>query len=79
MDLHHIITDGLSQNIIMSEFAELYAGKELPELPLQYKDYANWQRSLTGGELYREQEQFWLSQFEEPIPELRLPLDSPVP
>lgn len=79
MDLHHIITDGLSQNIIMSEFAELYAGKELPELPLQYKDYANWQRSLTGGELYREQEQFWLSQFEEPIPELRLPLDSPRP
>ncbi|WP_150273755.1 non-ribosomal peptide synthetase [Paenibacillus tepidiphilus] len=79
MDMHHIITDGLSQDIIMSEFAELYAGRELPELPLQYKDYASWQRSLAAGGQYREQEQFWLGQFAEPVRELRLPLDYPRP
>jgi amino acid adenylation domain-containing protein len=79
IDMHHIITDGASMDIFLQEFITLYAGGELPPLKLQYKDYAQWQ---TGGEqrkAMQSQEQYWLSQFEEEIPALELPIDFPRP
>ncbi|GEQ06487.1 non-ribosomal peptide synthetase [Staphylococcus gallinarum] len=70
-DMHHIISDGLSINIIIKEFTALYKGRELDELAIQYKDYSEWMRSRDLDD----QRQFWLSQFEEEAPVLDLPYD----
>jgi len=40
-DIHHIISDGTTIDIIIREFAELYNGRELPNLRIQYKDFSN--------------------------------------
>ncbi|PFZ81608.1 hypothetical protein COF46_29575, partial [Bacillus pseudomycoides] len=40
LDMHHIISDGISMNIIMKEWIQLYEGEELPPLRIGYKDYA---------------------------------------
>nr|WP_226887786.1 non-ribosomal peptide synthetase [Paenibacillus polymyxa] len=75
IDMHHIITDGLSQEIIVEEFARLYGGMSLPELTIQYKDYAVWQREFLNSVEFRQQEQFWLELFQGEITELELPTD----
>jgi hypothetical protein len=81
VDMHHIISDEVSQDILLQNFNSLYEGKELPVLKLQYKDYSEWQNQVhrqQGGELKR-QEEFWLKEFEGNIPLLNLPFDYPEP
>ncbi|MFP4960380.1 condensation domain-containing protein, partial [Bacillus subtilis] len=39
MDMHHVISDGVSMTVIMQELFQLYEGAQLPELRIQYKDY----------------------------------------
>lgn len=75
VDMHHIISDGVSVNIIVREFMELYKGMELPALRLQYKDFANWQMELCERGAYDKQEQYWLDKFKGEIPELKLRTD----
>ena len=45
VDMHHIITEGVSQSILEREFHALYKGEELPPLALQYKDFSEWLNS----------------------------------
>jgi len=79
MDCHHIVTDGTSGNVFMRELTELYAGKELPPVTLQYKDYAQWQYDrFESGEL-AEVEGYWVNHFKEPVIPLNLPTDFPRP
>ncbi|WP_068776273.1 non-ribosomal peptide synthetase [Paenibacillus sp. FJAT-26967] len=79
IDMHHIVSDGASVGLLVSEFNRLYRGEQLPELTLTYKDYAGWQaRQLQDGSLEL-QEQFWKRQFEGEIPVLNLPTDDPRP
>lgn len=73
--LHHIIADGTSVGILQEEIMELYEGKTLPPLRLQYKDYCLWQNSEEQKEIEKKQEQFWLKKFAGEIPKLNLPLD----
>ena len=51
VNMHHIITDGLSHTILVDEFAALYNGEDLPPLKLQYKDYSCTQNRIlrSGG------------------------------
>lgn len=70
-DMHHIIADAISVGIIAREFACLYQGLELQELPLDYTDYAEWQHNTAGDG----QADFWRNSFEGEIPVLNLPLD----
>ena len=81
MDMHHIISDGISLHILGKDFAALYRGEELPPLELQYKDYAAWknQRIERREEEITNQETYWLKQFEDQIPVLSLPRDYPRP
>ena len=44
MDMHHIISDGMSMDIFKKELTELYDKKQLPPIKIQYKDYAQWQQ-----------------------------------
>ncbi|MCG7211877.1 non-ribosomal peptide synthetase [Paenibacillus mucilaginosus] len=78
-DMHHLISDGVSMNVLMRELAELYADGGLPELQAEYKDYALWQQEqLQSGSLGRE-EAYWLEQFAGELPVLELPTDRPRP
>ncbi|UCH94150.1 MAG: amino acid adenylation domain-containing protein [Candidatus Aminicenantes bacterium] len=79
VDNHHIVSDGVSNDILIREFNALYGGESLPCLRLQYKDVAQWQnRQLRSGEVEK-QEAYWLKEFKPPIPVLNLPLDFPRP
>ncbi|MCP5050753.1 MAG: amino acid adenylation domain-containing protein, partial [bacterium] len=73
IDIHHIISDGVSMGVLVKEFMALYEGRELPQPRLQYKDYSHWEKQ--GQERIRQQEEFWLKEFEDEIPLLDLPLD----
>jgi len=83
--LHHIISDGLSQNLLVREIAMLYAAylqnapAPLAPLPVQYLDFAAWQRQqLTGDNLAKEIE-FWQQQLRNVPSLLALPTDRPRP
>ncbi|QHQ59028.1 non-ribosomal peptide synthetase [Bacillus velezensis] len=78
-DMHHIISDGVSVNTLIKEFGELYAGRSLAPMRLQYKDYAVWQRSFQEKEGYQKQEAYWLKRLEGELPVLEFPADKPRP
>ncbi len=70
LDMHHLITDGVSMGILVREFLSLYSGEEsLPELSLHYKDVAHWQPDLRQSSI------FWRKSFKDRPPALELPLD----
>ena len=75
VDMHHIISDGVSENILARDFIKLYCGEELTPLKIQYKDYAHWQLEKSQQDLLEKQKQFWLTEFEEDPLQLSLPLD----
>ncbi|UUH72303.1 plipastatin non-ribosomal peptide synthetase PpsC [Bacillus subtilis] len=75
VDMHHIISDGVSVNILIREFGELYNNRRLPALRIQYKDYAVWQEGFKTGDAYKTQEAYWLKQLEGELPVLDLPAD----
>lgn len=72
-DIHHIVCDGMSQSILLADFAQFYEGIALPPLNVQYKDYAVWEDHFRQSDLYLSQRQFWLQPFEKAIPKLALP------
>jgi amino acid adenylation domain-containing protein/natural product biosynthesis luciferase-like monooxygenase protein len=82
--IHHIVSDGWSFRILISEFAELYAAyceqrqPQLPQLDIQYADFAVWQRKWLQGEVLDRQLDYWRRRLEG-IPVLELPLDRPRP
>ncbi|MCP5051779.1 MAG: amino acid adenylation domain-containing protein, partial [bacterium] len=79
VDMHHIISDGVSMDVLSADFIALFQGELLPPLRLQYKDFSQWQRRQSGFETIRNQENYWLNEFAGEIPVLRLPLDYPRP
>ncbi|NEW09937.1 non-ribosomal peptide synthetase, partial [Paenibacillus sp. SYP-B3998] len=72
-DMHHIISDGVSMNILVEEFVRLYGGEELIPLTIQYKDYAAWQQSEAHSERLKQQEAYWLQELQGELPQLELP------
>ncbi|WP_053375082.1 non-ribosomal peptide synthase/polyketide synthase [Paenibacillus sp. FJAT-27812] len=78
-DVHHIVSDGVSMGIILSEFAALYGGEALPELKLHYKDFAAWQNRQFTAAFLKEQEAYWLECLSGELPVLELPTDYPRP
>jgi amino acid adenylation domain-containing protein len=74
-DTHHIIIDATSYGIFLREFMELYGGKELSPVKLQYKDYSEWHNHGKGSDYLGSQQAFWLEQFKGDIQALHLPTD----
>jgi amino acid adenylation domain-containing protein len=74
-NMHHIAADGWSMGILVKEFGELYeayaGGKQdpLPELSIQYADYAEWQREWLQGEVVERQLRYWEEQLAD-LPEV---------
>ena len=83
--MHHIISDGWSTGIFIREVAALYkaflAEEESPlaELPIQYADFAHWQRGWLQGEVLAEQLDYWREALAEMPTMLELPTDRPRP
>jgi amino acid adenylation domain-containing protein len=77
VDMHHIISDGISMGILLKEFVSLYSGEEItvPTIPYTYKDFAQWQDSQKNSEKLKQQEAFWVEEFEGEIPVPNLPTD----
>jgi non-ribosomal peptide synthetase component F len=79
VDMHHIVFDAASMIILFREFQELYQGKSLSPLRLQYKEYAAWLRDENQRESIQKEAHFWLNEFAREIPVLDLPTDYPRP
>jgi amino acid adenylation domain-containing protein len=85
LTMHHIISDGWSIGVLVREVAALYRAflegepSPLPELPVQYADYAVWQREYLQGEVLDEQLAYWRKQLGGSLPVLELPTDRPRP
>ncbi|HEU5220243.1 MAG TPA: amino acid adenylation domain-containing protein, partial [Gemmatimonadales bacterium] len=82
---HHIATDGWSGAVMFRELFALYEGlrsgvpAELPELPIQYGDFAAWQREEMSGPRLEELLGYWRERLAGPLPVLNLPTDRPRP
>ncbi|MCX7920707.1 MAG: amino acid adenylation domain-containing protein [Clostridia bacterium] len=79
VDMHHIIGDGTSLDILVRDFISLYYRRELPILKIQYKDFSEWQNEFLKSEAVKEQERYWLNRFSGQIPMLAMPTDYPRP
>ncbi|UED72201.1 non-ribosomal peptide synthetase [Brevibacillus sp. DP1.3A] len=79
IDMHHIISDGVSMAVLVREFLAVYERRTLSDLRVQYKDYADWQNRLLETDELKRQEQYWLQKFEMGAPVLKLPTDEPRP
>jgi amino acid adenylation domain-containing protein/FkbH-like protein len=83
LNTHHIISDRWSLGVLSQELAALYEARlegkssPLPELEIQYADYAVWQREFFSGDILEKQMNYWRQQLEGARPVLRLPTDRP--
>ncbi len=75
VDMHHIISDGVTQAILIRDFMALYNGEALPELQLQYKDFAEWEQSKAHQDVLKKRMDFWTREFADDAPVPELPLD----
>ncbi|MCP5097302.1 MAG: amino acid adenylation domain-containing protein [Chloroflexi bacterium] len=83
--LHHIITDFWSLVILVNELSQLYMAErdqkpiQLPELPVQYPDFVQWQQQMLQTPVARQNRSYWQQQLAGMLPTLNLPLDRPRP
>ncbi|MGF7477847.1 condensation domain-containing protein, partial [Bacillus velezensis] len=75
IDMHHIISDGVSISLLLKEFTKLYNGESLEPLRIQYKDFAQWQNAYLRSGSLDKQAAYWKKQFEGTVPVLHLPYD----
>jgi amino acid adenylation domain-containing protein len=84
VNLHHIVFDEWSSGVLIRELSALYTAftqgqpASLPELPIQYADFAHWQREWLQGEVLAFQLNYWRQQLKD-VPVLNLPSDRPRP
>jgi amino acid adenylation domain-containing protein/non-ribosomal peptide synthase protein (TIGR01720 family) len=85
VSMHHIISDGWSVGVLIRELTALYDAfladrpSPLPDLPIQYADFAYWQRHWLEGEEMERQLAYWKEQLGDSPPVLELPTDRPRP
>ena len=79
LDINHIISDGVSMQILVDEFMKIYNDEELKPLRLQYKDYSEWKNRQMKSEEIKKQEEYWLDVFKGELPVLDIPTDYPRP
>ncbi len=85
LDMHHIVSDGWSMGVLVREITALHAAfaagapSPLPELPVQYADFAVWQRGWLRGEVLARQTAYWRQALAGAPVSLELPADRPLP
>ncbi|MET0399300.1 MAG: amino acid adenylation domain-containing protein, partial [Longimicrobiaceae bacterium] len=81
--LHHVVGDGWSMDVLQHELSALYDAFSwdeepwLPQLPVQYADYAVWQRAWLSGETLERQIRYWKDRLRDAPPLLEIPTDHP--
>jgi len=81
--MHHIVCDGWSNGVLVRELGEIYGAfsrgleSPLPDLPIQYGDFALWQQQWLESESFDEQLAYWKGQLGNELPTLELPTDFP--
>jgi amino acid adenylation domain-containing protein len=84
LTMHHIVSDGWSMGVLISEVVALYEAfskgetPSLPELPIQYADFTRWQREWLTGDVLAKQLGYWQKQLDD-VATLQLPTDRPRP
>lgn len=76
--MHHIVSDGWSMGVLVRELATAYDGEPLPELPVRYVDFAEWQRRELDGQRLGTDLDYWRERLAG-LPVLELPTDRPRP
>ncbi len=85
LTMHHIVSDAWSMGVFIQELSTLYQAfctgeaSPLPELPIQYADFAVWQRQWFSGEVFQTQLSYWKQQLGGAPELLQLPSDHPRP
>ncbi|MEM6406525.1 MAG: amino acid adenylation domain-containing protein, partial [Pseudomonadota bacterium] len=85
LNMHHVISDGWSINLLIREWITLYTAlsqgntPQLTPLPIQYTDYAAWQREVLAGDVLTAQQTYWQTQLADAPQLLELPADYPRP
>jgi len=85
LTMHHICSDGWSMGVFLNELAQIYPAfliaqpSPLPSPPIQYADFAQWQRTLFEGEFLEEQLAYWRTQLADSPTVMTLPADRPRP
>jgi amino acid adenylation domain-containing protein len=84
LNMHHIVSDGWSMDVLFRELSALYQGycagspASMPELPIQYADYSVWQRDWLQGDNLNSQLSYWRKQLDG-LSTLQVPMDHPRP
>lgn len=81
---HHVVVDGLSLSLMLHEVGEVYSAEcrgevYLPEAPVQFSEYVEWQSAQLRDGAWAEHESYWLNKFSNSIPVLEVPADRPRP
>ena len=85
LTMHHVVSDGWSMGVLVRELSRLYAAEAsgephgLAPLPIQYVDFAHWQRQWLQGQVFQDQLGHWMRSLEGDLPVLELPTDRPRP
>ena len=75
--LHQLIADAWALNVFIREMMLLYAGSTLPELPIQYADFAHWEKQRVAAGALEPQLDYWRKQLAENFSLTKLPVDRP--
>ncbi len=85
LTLHHIVSDAWSAHVLVKEVTALYdvfaagCASSLPDLPLQYGDFSQWQRAWLSGTVLKRELEFWRTSLGGDLPVMELPTDRPRP
>ncbi|MCP4158328.1 MAG: amino acid adenylation domain-containing protein, partial [bacterium] len=79
LDMHHIISDGVSFGIFVGDFIKLFNNEELSPLEIQYKDFSEWQNNRVKTRGLKKEQAWWRQKFERELEVLELPYDYPRP
>lgn len=85
VNVHHILGDGISLQLMLSELDKHYrrftenGQNSLPDLAIQYADFAAWEQQCAAGKDYSREIEFWTQHLTGPVPVLELPADLPRP
>lgn len=76
IDSHHIALDGVSLDIFIKEFCNLYNNETLEDLKIDYKDFAVWENNFINSDKIKELEDYWVNKFKDSsLPAINLPYD----
>lgn len=73
LDMHHIISDGTSLNILLQELCDLYNGSTLSEKQIDYTDFTLWEKEQFKTDEFNNEKEYWVNQFSDEIPLLNMP------